>query len=132
MTEYEIMLLTRSDIDDTARTAVVDRAQEAVNSHGGKWLKVHDWGRRKTAYPIEKLNEANYQVLDFDGTGETLDEAVRVLRITDGVLRVIATKRVPVYPEGAREKLDRITDSDLSSSYRDRDRKGKGGGRSGR
>jgi ribosomal protein S6 len=30
MNEYEIMLLTRTDLDEAARTAIVDRAKEAV------------------------------------------------------------------------------------------------------
>lgn len=126
MNEYEIMLLTRTDLEDTARTTVVDRAKEAVTSHGGSWGEVAEWGRKKTAYPIQKLSEAHYQVLTFDGTGDTVDEAVRVLRITDGVLRVMATNRVPAYPEGAREGLERISDEEFAAGPKDRGR-GRGG-----
>ena len=132
MNEYEIMLLTRSDMDDAARTAVLDRAKEAVTSHGGAWGKVDDWGRRKTAYPIQKLEDAHYQVLEFDGTGETVDEAVRVLRITEGVLRVMATTRVPAYPEGAREKLERVSDEEFAAGPKDRGKGGRGGRGGGR
>ena len=127
MNEYEIMLLTRTELEDTARTAIVDRAKEAVTSHGGSWGTVAEWGRKKTAYPIEKQNDAYYQVLEFDGTGETLDEAVRVLRITDGVMRVMATNRVPAYPEGAREALERISDEEFAAGPKDRGRGGRGG-----
>ncbi|MCW2924499.1 MAG: ribosomal protein [Thermoleophilia bacterium] len=130
MNEYEIMLLTRTDLEDTARTAVVDRAREAVTSHGGTWGEVAEWGRKKTSYPIQKLTEAHYQVLEFDGTGETVDEAVRVLRITDGVLRVMATNRVPAYPEGAREALERVSDEEFAAGPKDRGR-GRGGPRGG-
>lgn len=126
MSEYEIMLLTRTDLEEAERTLVIDRAKEAVSGHGGKWIKLDDWGRRRTAYPIDKLNEAHYQVIEFDGSGETVDEAVRVLRITEGVMRVIATTRVPEYPEGAREKLERITDEEFEAGSKDRGR-GRGG-----
>lgn len=131
MNEYEIMLLTRTDIEDSARAAVLERAQEAVTTTGGNWGKVDDWGRKKTAYPIQKLNDAHYTVIEFDGTGETLDEAVRVLRITDGVLRVMATNRVPAYPEGAREGLERISDEEFAAGPKDRGGKGGRGGRGG-
>ena len=127
MNEYEIMLLTRTDLEDTDRTAVVERAKDAVTSHGGSWGEVADWGRRKTSYPIEKLDEAHYQVLEFDGTGETVDEAVRVLRITEGVLRVMATNRVPAYPEGAKEGLERVSDEEFAAGPKDRGRGGRGG-----
>lgn len=132
MNGYEIMLLTRTDLEDSARTAVVERARDAVSSHGGSWGEVSEWGRRTTAYPIQKLSEAHYQVLTFDGSGETVDEAVRVLRITDGVLRVIATNRVPAYPDGAREALERISDEEFAAGPKDRGRGGRGGRGGGR
>lgn len=129
MNEYEIMLLTRSELEDTARTAIVERAREAIATSGGTFGEVADWGRKKTAYPIQKQSDAHYQVIEFDGTGETLDEAVRVLRITDGVLRVMATNRVPAYPEGAKEGLERVSDEEFAAGPKDR---GRGGGRGGR
>lgn len=125
MNEYEIMLLTRTDLEDPARMAIIDRAKEAVTSHGGSWVKLDDWGRRKTAYPIQKLSDAHYQVLSFDGGGETVDEAVRVLRITEGVLRVLATNRVPAYP--ADVALERISDEEFAAGPKDRGRGGRGG-----
>jgi small subunit ribosomal protein S6 len=127
MNEYEIMRLTRTDMDDAARTAVVDRARDAVTTSGGSWGEVAEWGRRTTSYPIQKLSDAWYQLLTFEGTGETLDEAVRVLRITDGVLRVMATNRVPAYPKEA--ELETVSDEELAAGPKDR---GRGGGRGGR
>ncbi|MCB0878056.1 MAG: 30S ribosomal protein S6 [Thermoleophilia bacterium] len=125
MNEYEIMLLTRTDLDDAARTAIVDRAKEAVTSKAGSWGEVAEWGRRPTSYPIQKLSDAWYQVLTFDGTGETVDEAVRVLRITEGVLRVMATNRVAPYPKEA--ELEKISDEELAAGPKDRGRGGRGG-----
>jgi small subunit ribosomal protein S6 len=125
MNEYEIMLLTRTDLDDTARTAVVERAKEAVTGHGGKWGDVSEWGRRVTTYPIQKLPDAYYQVIAFDGSGETLDEAVRVLRITEGVLRVMATNRVAPYP--AEAELETVSDEEFAAGPKDRGRGGRGG-----
>ncbi len=131
MNEYEIMLLTRADLDDAARTAIVDRAKDAVSSKGGSWGEVAEWGRRATSYPIQKLSDAWYQVLVFDGTGETVDEAVRVLRITEGVLRVMATNRVAAYPKDA--ELEKVTDEELAAGPKDRGRGGsRGGGGRGR
>jgi ribosomal protein S6 len=129
MNAYEIMLLTRTDLDDTARTAIVDRAKDAVATKGGSWGEVAEWGRRTTSYPIQKLSDAWYQVLSFEGTGETVDEAVRVLRITEGVLRVMATNRVAAYPKDA--ELEKVTDEELAAGPKDRGRGGPRGGRGG-
>lgn len=127
MNEYEIMLLTRTDLDEAGRTAIVERARDAVKKSGGSWGEVAEWGRRTTSYPIQKLPDAYYQVLAIDGTGETLDEAVRVLRITDGVLRVMATNRVAAYPKEA--ELESVSDEEMAAGPKDR---GRGGGRGGR
>ena len=127
MNEYEIMLLTRTDLDDAARTAIVDRAKEAVTTKGGNWGEVNEWGRRTTSYPIQKLSDAWYQVLSFDGDGAAVDEAVRVLRITEGVLRVMATSRVAPYPKEA--ELEQVTDEELAAGPKDRGRGGRGRGR---
>ena len=130
MNEYEIMLLTRTDLDDSARTAIVDRAKEAVTKNGGSWNEVAEWGRRTTTYPIQKLPDAWYQVLSFDGSGATLDEAVRVLRITEGVLRVMATNRVAPYPKEA--ELEQVSDEEMAAGPKDRGRGGRGGRGGGR
>ncbi|MEO6867287.1 MAG: 30S ribosomal protein S6 [Gaiellales bacterium] len=124
MNEYEIMLLTRSDLVEETRTAVVTRAKDAVTSHGGAWGEVAEWGRRVTTYPIEKLPDAYYQLLLFEGSGETLNEAVRVLRITEGVLRVMATTRIPAYP--AEAELETVSDEEFAAGPKDRGR-GRGG-----
>ena len=129
MSEYEIMLLTRTDLDDAGRTAIVERAKEAITSHEGTLNDVSEWGRRVTSYPIQKLPDAHYQVLSFDGFGKTLDEAVRVLRITEGVLRVMATNRVAAYPKEA--ELELVSDEELAAGPKDRGRPGGRGGRSG-
>lgn len=127
MNEYEIMLLTRSDLDEEARSSIVERAREAITGAGGTWGTVKDWGRRKTTYPIQKLEDAHYNVIEFDGGGETLDEAVRVLRITEGVLRVMATLRVAPYP--ADSEIERMTDEEFAAGPPQRGgRGGRGGG----
>ena len=130
MNEYEIMLLTRTDLDEAGRTAIVERAKDAVTKNGGSWGEVAEWGRRVTSYPIQKLPDAYYQVLAFDGSGATLDEAVRVLRITEGVLRVMATNRVAPYPKEA--ELETISDEEMAAGPKERGRGGRGGRGGGR
>ena len=109
MNEYEIMLLTRSDLDDAARTAVLDRAKEAVTSTKGTWGKVDDWGRRKTAYPIQKLVKAHYVCLNIECGQATLDELEHSFRYNDAVLRhlVIKTKKAQTAPSIMMKSVER-------------------------
>jgi hypothetical protein len=52
------------------------------------------WGRRKLAYEIDHKAEGFYHLLLLSSAPDILDEITRVLRITDGVLRHLAVRRV--------------------------------------
>ena len=69
-------------------------AGAAVEGAGGTWDGHEPWGRRRLAYEIAKKGEAVYHLLLFTCPAETLDEITRVLKITDGVLRHGAYRRV--------------------------------------
>jgi small subunit ribosomal protein S6 len=66
-----------------------------VTGAGGTWHGVDPWGKRKLAYEINHHTDAFYYVLTFDAPAAALEEATRVLRITDGVLRFMAIARTP-------------------------------------
>lgn len=125
--EYEIMLLTLADLDEPARAAIVDRVKTSVAKGGGSFVKLDEWGRRKLAYAIAKQEDAHYSLVHVDCDGDTLKEAIDLLRITDGVLRVMAVNRVPVLPEGV--ELAGISDEEAAAPRRERGRGGRGGGR---
>ncbi len=98
MNEYEILLLLDPDLDEARQSEVVSRVQELVEKAGGSW-DLHDpWGRRRLAYEIAHKGEGSYHLLQFTCAPETLDEISRVLRIDDGVMRHMATRRIKGSP----------------------------------
>ena len=98
MTEYEILLLLDADLEDDRQAEIVTRVRELVEKGGGSW-DLHDvWGRRKLAYEIAHKGEGSYHLLQFTCDTATLDEASRVLRIDDGVMRHMATRRIQGSP----------------------------------
>src|SRR4051794_1615347 len=86
--QYELMVLTRGELEESDRTGIIERLTEQVTTGGGTFVKMDEWGRRKLAYEIEKQTEAIYQLVHIDCSPATLDDVIRILRITDGVLRV--------------------------------------------
>jgi len=68
--------------------------RDLVEGGGGTWRSHDAWGRRRLAYPISKKNEGVYHLVVFEANAETLDEITRVLKITDGVMRHGAYRRV--------------------------------------
>jgi small subunit ribosomal protein S6 len=92
---YEIMLLIEPEAAEERHREIIERIQQIVEKGGGSWKAVEPWGRRKLAYEIRHMGEAWYYVLTFDAEAPVLQEITRVLAITDGVLRFMATNRIP-------------------------------------
>jgi len=92
--DYEILIMLDPELAEERQTEIVTRTQELVTKGGGNWLSHDVWGRRRLAYEIDHKTDGAYHLLQFDAEPSTLDEITRVLKITDGVMRHLATRRV--------------------------------------
>ena len=108
-TKYEILLMLDPELAEERQEEIIGRARELIERGGGTWVRHDAWGRRRLAYEINHKGEGVYHLLQFDVEPETLDELSRILRITDGVMRHMATRRIeggqtsaPPEPEPAR------------------------------
>jgi small subunit ribosomal protein S6 len=114
--EYEILLMLDPELAEERQTEIVSRAHELVDKGNGTWLSHDVWGRRRLAYEIDHKADGTYHLLQFDAEPAALDEITRVLKITDGVMRHMATRRVkgggraappPLPPVEERPRHDR-------------------------
>ena len=94
MTDYEILLMLDPELPDERQTEIVTRARELIERDGGTWDRHDPWGRRRLAYEIGHKAEGSYHLLTFAAEPATLEEISRVLKITDGVMRHLAVRRV--------------------------------------
>jgi small subunit ribosomal protein S6 len=94
VTDYEILLMLDPELPDERQTEIVTRVREAIEREGGRWDNEEAWGRRRLAYEIDHKPEGVYHLLAFAAEPATLDEVSRVLKITDGVMRHMAVRRV--------------------------------------
>ncbi len=94
MNEYEVMLLLDPELPEERANEVIQRVRTAVEDAKGSWDGHEPWGRRRLAYEIDHHGEAVYHLLLFTAPPETLAEITRVLKITDGVIRHGAYRRV--------------------------------------
>lgn len=92
--DYEILLMLDPELAEERQTEIVTRTKELVEKGSGNWLSHDVWGRRRLAYEIDHKTDGAYHLLQFDAEPATLDEIARVLKITDGVMRHMATRRV--------------------------------------
>ena len=100
MTEYEILLMLDPDLAEEKQAEVVQRTRDLIEQGGGTFERQDVWGRRRLAYEIDHKEEGFYHLLTFTAAPETLDEISRVLKIDDGVMRHMATRRIQGGPAG--------------------------------
>jgi len=93
MSKYELAVVVNAQIDDEARTAVVDRAKELIVRFGGTVTNVDDWGKKKLAYEIQKMNEGFYYFIQFEAEGSAIAEIESRMRIADNVIRYLCVKQ---------------------------------------
>jgi small subunit ribosomal protein S6 len=86
------------ELGEERQGEIVTRMRELIERGGGTWNSHDVWGRRKLAYEIDHKDEGAYHLVTFDCAPETLEELSRVLKITDGVMRHLAVRRI----EGSR------------------------------
>src|SRR5438128_9556335 len=88
------MLLLDPELAEERANEIIQRIRDTVEGANGKWDGHEPWGRRRLAYEIAHKAEGVYHLLLFTAAPETLEEVSRVLKITDGVMRHLAVRRV--------------------------------------
>jgi len=117
VTDYEILLMFDPELPEERQTEIVTRAREAIEKDGGTWDNHEPWGRRRLAYEIDHKAEGAYHLLTFAAEPATLEEISRVLKITDGVMRHLAVRRVQ---GGSTRPPEPITEEPVAAAARAR------------
>ena len=66
MNKYELALVVSAKVDDEVRNATVEKAKEYITTFGGTITNVDEWGKKRLAYEIQKMNEGFYYFIQFD------------------------------------------------------------------
>ena len=80
------------EFDEKAVKASIEKFKGVIENGGGTVEIVDEWGKRKLAYEIAKVNEGYYTLVNFTAPAELPSELDRIFRITDGVIRHIIVK----------------------------------------
>ncbi len=100
MRTYEIMLILPAEADDKVIGTVTDRITQVLSRSGGQIAKADRWGRRRLAYPIDKVTEGYYLLVECVADPVDITELDRVLLLADEVIRfktvVLPEKRAKV------------------------------------
>ena len=92
LNSYETLFVVDCTLGEESVKAIVDKFT-ALISENGTIDSVDEWGKRRLAYPINDLNEGYYVLATFNAPHAFPAELERVAGITEGVLRIMVTKK---------------------------------------
>ena len=93
MNKYELALVLRPDLDEEAKVAESQKVQDLITRFGGTIDKIDDWGKRRLAYEIQKVNEGFYSFITFSSESDTPNELEKRMRIKENVLRYLVVRQ---------------------------------------
>jgi small subunit ribosomal protein S6 len=87
MRNYEMIFIVRPDLAEDDVQKLIAQMEGVVTGTGGKVDKVERMGKRRLAYRIAKQREGFYILFYVQGTGDTVREFERRLKVTDAVIK---------------------------------------------
>lgn len=93
MNKYELALVVSAKIEDDARTATVEKAQEIITKAGGSVTNVEDLGKKRLAYEIQKMKEGFYYFIQFDAESDVPAQVETQVRIMESVIRYLCVRQ---------------------------------------
>ena len=94
MSKYENLVVVSAKLEDEERAAVIEKIKGLIERFGGTVSDIDEWGKKKLAYPIQKMTEAYYYIINFESEDtQCSNEMEQQLRIMDGVLRYLIVRK---------------------------------------
>jgi len=92
VTKYETIFIVDSRLGDEGVDVIVEKFKSLIEANG-TIESVDVWGKRRLAYPINKMNEGFYVLVNFSAKVDFPAELDRQYRITEGLIRSIIIKK---------------------------------------
>ena len=93
MNQYELALVVNAKIEDEERAATLEAVKELITRFGGTVSNVDDWGKKRLAYEIQKMNEGYYYFIQFEADSNVPDEIEQRVRIMEKVIRYLCIRK---------------------------------------
>ena len=106
MRTYELMFVVDPRVSDEDVVTMTQDYKNMITTSGAQITSEENWGRRKLAYPIDKLNEGKYVLLYVSSeTGKSsLPEVEHRMRQNDKILRYLTVRTDEDLKRAARRK----------------------------
>jgi small subunit ribosomal protein S6 len=106
MRTYELVFVVDPRVSDEDVTTMIQEYRQMITTGGSEITVEENWGRRKLAYPINKLNEGKYVLFGITSQdGKTsLHEVEHRMRQNEKILRYLTVRTDEDLKRAARRK----------------------------
>jgi small subunit ribosomal protein S6 len=92
MRKYELIFIVRPDTTEEDLDKLIAQMEGVVSGAGGKIEKTEKMGRHRLAYRVQGFQDGHYVLFTLEGSGDTVKEFERRLRVTDTVIKFLAVR----------------------------------------
>lgn len=92
MRNYESLYIIHPEVVADDLTAMVEKFQKVLTDQGAEIYNLDNWGVRKLAYPINKVERGCYVQTLFSAEPQVIAEYERRMRLDEKVLRFLTVK----------------------------------------
>lgn len=93
MRKYELAVVLNVKLEDEQRATVIEQIKDYITRYNGTVTDVDEWGKKKLAYEIQKMNEAYYYFIHFEADNNCANQVEQELRIMEPVIRYLCVKQ---------------------------------------
>ena len=95
MNSYEVAVIVRPEVEEDAQQGLIEQLSGILTAQGGQVDNVETWGRRRLAYPINKVNEGFYYFIQGQFSSSALPELERIAKLSEDILRHMVIRQDP-------------------------------------
>ena len=93
MNKYELAVVVSAKIEDDERAATLEKVKSLITKNGGTITNVDEWGKKRLAYEVQKMKEAFYYFIQFEGEATVPAEIESRIRLMENVVRYLVVRQ---------------------------------------
>lgn len=109
---YEAMYIVPVDMSEEEIAALEARLKVGLEREGAQVDSVHEFSRRRLAYPILGHTEGIYRIMYFRGDGAAVDELKHEMSLSEEIIRGSVVVANPKYMVGQQPAPAQVTQAE--------------------
>ena len=93
MNKYELAVIFNPTLDEGSLKNEFESVKSLLERFNASIDKVDDWGKRRRAYEINKVNKCFYYFINFNAESNVPSEIESRMRIKENVLRYLVVRQ---------------------------------------